>query len=60
MSLNDVRDWISFALEVAPFLVRLIKSDAPHVRRKRRERIRFFQGWGITLLTIEREDYDQS
>ena len=56
--LNDMRDWLGFAITVACFYLAQ-KSNSPR-RRRRRERRCSFKGWGIKWTTHEREDDNHS
>ncbi len=59
--LNDMRDWLGFAIGVFCFLVTVIGLWAKPRRRTRRiERFRSLKGLGMEWTTIDREDDIQS
>jgi hypothetical protein len=53
--LNDIRDWLSFAITLASFVLAL-KGRSPRRRRCRRERSRSFKGFGIEWTRHDRDD----
>jgi len=59
--LNDMRDWIGFAIGVVSFLVTLQGLWAePRRRARRSERFRSFKAWGVEWTAHDREDDIQS
>ncbi len=55
--LNDMRDWVAFAMGVVSFLVTVEGLWAgPRRGARRTERFRSFKAWGVEWTAHDRED----
>jgi hypothetical protein len=57
---NDMRDWLSFAMSAASFLVPLLGWMVARRRSRRIERYRSFRAWGVEWTAYDRDDDRQS